>query len=273
MSTRAAGDRGDARADPGRGKRGIHARLVRRRDAARHRGGRRSCAADAGNHFAGKEELFAAAAERIGRVDLERPLDGRGPATGRGAIATLVDDYERNGRFRTSARSPSRSASRPSRRRSSWVARGHQEWVEHVFAAALQGLRGAARKRRVAQLVAATDVYTWKLLRRDKGLSRDQTITAIRELVEALAPPKWRRHRMTRSVDDHLGRRGHTPPMMSVARALVERGHDVRVLADPLLRADVEAAGAEHVCVDARAAPRRPRPAPLHRGLGRDRAR
>jgi hypothetical protein len=34
--------------------------------------------------------------------------------------------------------------------------------------------------------VAATDVYTWKLLRRDKGLSRDQTITAIRELVEAL---------------------------------------------------------------------------------------
>ena len=40
---------------------------------------------------------------------------------------------------------------------------------------------------------------------------------------------------------------GVTPPMMSVAHALVERGHDVRVLADPLLRADVEAAGAEHV--------------------------
>ena len=40
---------------------------------------------------------------------------------------------------------------------------------------------------------------------------------------------------------------GVTPPMMSVAYALVERGHDVRVLADPLLRADVEAAGAEHV--------------------------
>jgi hypothetical protein len=47
-------------------------------------------------------------------------------------------------------------------------------------------LRGVDRKRRVAQLVVATDVFTWKLLRRDKGLSRDQTITAIRELVEAL---------------------------------------------------------------------------------------
>jgi MGT family glycosyltransferase len=34
---------------------------------------------------------------------------------------------------------------------------------------------------------------------------------------------------------------------MSVARALVERGHDVRVLADPVLRADIEVTGAEHV--------------------------
>ena len=37
---------------------------------------------------------------------------------------------------------------------------------------------------------------------------------------------------------------GTTPPMMSVARALVARGHNVRVLADPLLRPDVEATGA-----------------------------
>ncbi|MDP8910086.1 MAG: glycosyltransferase [Chloroflexota bacterium] len=40
---------------------------------------------------------------------------------------------------------------------------------------------------------------------------------------------------------------GTTPPLMSVARALVERGHDVRVLADPVLREEVEASGAEHV--------------------------
>ena len=66
---------------------------------------------------------------------------------------------------------------------------------------------------------------------------------------------------------------GVTPPMMSVARALVERGHDVRVLADPVLRADVEAAGAEHVSLDARA-----RTAPTAAGdhfiaTGADRAR
>ena len=40
---------------------------------------------------------------------------------------------------------------------------------------------------------------------------------------------------------------GTTPPLMSVARALVERGHSLRVLADPVLRPDVEATGAEHV--------------------------
>jgi MGT family glycosyltransferase len=40
---------------------------------------------------------------------------------------------------------------------------------------------------------------------------------------------------------------GTTPPLMSVARALVARGHTVRVLADPVLRAEVEATGAEHL--------------------------
>ncbi len=40
---------------------------------------------------------------------------------------------------------------------------------------------------------------------------------------------------------------GAVPPVLSVAGALRRRGHDVRVLADPVLRPEVEAAGAEHV--------------------------
>lgn len=40
---------------------------------------------------------------------------------------------------------------------------------------------------------------------------------------------------------------GTTPPLMSVTRALVDRGHTVRVLADPTLQRDVEASGAQHV--------------------------
>jgi hypothetical protein len=63
---------------------------------------------------------------------------------------------------------------------------GHEAWVEHVFAGALTGLRGKARARRRAQIVLATDVYAWKLLRRDKGLDVEETKKAMRELVAAL---------------------------------------------------------------------------------------
>jgi MGT family glycosyltransferase len=40
---------------------------------------------------------------------------------------------------------------------------------------------------------------------------------------------------------------GTTAPLMSVARALVERGHTLRVLADPTLREEIEAVGARHL--------------------------
>lgn len=54
---------------------------------------------------------------------------------------------------------------------------------------------------------------------------------------------------------------GNAPPMMSIARALVQRGHSVRVMADPTLDQAVLAAGAEFV----------PWPtAPVRTGPGRD---
>ena len=49
---------------------------------------------------------------------------------------------------------------------------------------------------------------------------------------------------------------GTVPPDTSVARALVQRGHDVRVLADRVLAPDVASTGAEHVVWDT--APQRP---------------
>jgi len=45
---------------------------------------------------------------------------------------------------------------------------------------------GAERRRRLAQIVAICDVYTWKLLRRDSGLSRRQTELALVELLTPL---------------------------------------------------------------------------------------
>lgn len=136
------------------------------------------------NHFSTKEDLFLAASERI-NASIESVRWAVEPGDIDGALTALLDDYERTGDFvvrllaieeRVPVVQPHLALGR----------RKHQEWVEHLFSDALKGLRGEARSRRVAQLVVATDVYCWKLLRRDKKLDRDQTITAMRELILAL---------------------------------------------------------------------------------------
>jgi AcrR family transcriptional regulator len=62
----------------------------------------------------------------------------------------------------------------------------HRSWVEEVFARQLAGLSTATREELVDLLVVATDVYTWKLLRRDRGHSRAQTEHRINTLVSAV---------------------------------------------------------------------------------------
>ena len=59
----------------------------------------------------------------------------------------------------------------------------HRGWLEHVFAPRLAGLPRDERARRLIALYAATDVYLWKLLRRDLNLDRQQTEQAYRRLV------------------------------------------------------------------------------------------
>ena len=136
------------------------------------------------NHFPSKEALFSVAIDRISG-GIESVRGSVTPGDMDGAISTLVDDYEATGDIlmRLLAVEERVAVVEPV------IARGraeHQAWVERVFAAALAGLRGKTRSRRIAQLVVATDVYAWKLLRRDKGLDRNQTITAMRELVASL---------------------------------------------------------------------------------------
>jgi AcrR family transcriptional regulator len=63
----------------------------------------------------------------------------------------------------------------------------HRAWVTEVFAPFLAAADDADELTDL--LVVATDVYAWKLLRRDRGLSRDRTESRIRRLVEALLVP------------------------------------------------------------------------------------
>ncbi len=133
--------------------------------------------------------FFGAAASEPASAEIERARWAVKPGEHDGAIATLVADYEREGDMilRTLAVEERVPVVRPML---ALGRQGHQDWVEHVFGAALEGLDGVERKRRLAQLVVVTDVYAWKLLRRDKGLSRSQSITAMRELVAALHDPE-----------------------------------------------------------------------------------
>jgi len=61
--------------------------------------------------------------------------------------------------------------------------RYHGAWVERAFSPLLGDLPAAVRRRRIGQLVAVTDIYHWKVLRRDVGLSRADVEASLRELI------------------------------------------------------------------------------------------
>jgi hypothetical protein len=64
--------------------------------------------------------------------------------------------------------------------------RYHRAWIERVFTPQLRGLTGQARERRVLALIVLTDVFTWKKLRLDLGISRPETERVLIDLVQKL---------------------------------------------------------------------------------------
>lgn len=135
------------------------------------------------NHFGTKEGITTAVLERQAEGRMARPPAP--PDDIGGAISILLENYEHVGDavIRALALEGRMPALHP------FLQGGredHRDWVERAFPAALAELKGAARQRRLDLLVCATDVYTWKLLRRDRGLSEAQTRKAMSELVEAL---------------------------------------------------------------------------------------
>ncbi|MFN8149629.1 MAG: TetR/AcrR family transcriptional regulator [Solirubrobacterales bacterium] len=135
------------------------------------------------NHFGTKRGVGEAMLEEQAQGRLARP-DAE-PDDVAGAIDILVANYEDVGD--AVIRALALELRIPSMRRFLDGGRDdHRRWVERAFPSALAGLRGDARVRRLDLLVCATDVYTWKLLRRDRKLSELETRDAIRELVEAL---------------------------------------------------------------------------------------
>jgi AcrR family transcriptional regulator len=136
------------------------------------------------NHFDTKENVFVAAIARFG-AQVEELRGAAAPGDIRAAAAVLVQDYERAGE--ANLRLVALEDSVPAVADALAKGRGlHRNWVERTFPGALAGLRGTARRRRLAQLCTVCDALTWKLLRRDHGLTPAQTATALEELLEAL---------------------------------------------------------------------------------------
>ncbi|HEX9057487.1 MAG TPA: TetR/AcrR family transcriptional regulator [Ktedonobacterales bacterium] len=68
--------------------------------------------------------------------------------------------------------------------------RTHREWVERVFGPQVARYAGAKREELVDLLVVATDVYTWKLLRRDRQLERQHAEERVKRLIAAILAEK-----------------------------------------------------------------------------------
>ena len=64
--------------------------------------------------------------------------------------------------------------------------RTHRAWVQAVFAPQLAARPAGGREALTDLLVVATDVYTWKLLRRDKNLDRHTAERRVRHMIGAL---------------------------------------------------------------------------------------
>jgi len=134
--------------------------------------------------FGGKQGLFAAAVDReTERVRAERDQAPIGDVAA--AVHVLIVSYETTGDRMLRALAEEQRVPALAQ----IVGRGralHRDWCARVFSPALAGRSGVERARRLAQLVAVCDLYTWKTLRRDAELSRRQTELAMVELLTAL---------------------------------------------------------------------------------------
>jgi len=147
-------------------------------------------AADAGvtvqtvvRRFGGKEGLLTDAVKTLAsRINARRaaPVGNIDRL-----IANVIDDYEQTGDavIRLLSLEPRHPALRAFLE---FGRKEHRRWASEVFAETLGRLNAVARTGALDALVIATDVYVWKLSRRDFGRSVAATTAIMKGLVQAL---------------------------------------------------------------------------------------
>ena len=133
------------------------------------------------NHFESKEGVAFAAADLV-VASTNDARSGVAPGDTVGAVRRLVADYEQMGdanvRWAMDVEHLGSLAPLIEQARHS-----HRAWLEAAFEPDLPA-DAKARRRVVNALHAATDVYTWKLLRRDLGVTRAETERTMVHLVD-----------------------------------------------------------------------------------------
>jgi AcrR family transcriptional regulator len=129
--------------------------------------------------FGSKTALVVAA---IGTSRAEAPTRDERPRSVREAVGQVFDDYELIGDrvllvLAEEHRIPEFAAGAAEGRDR------HRAWVEAAFSERLAAHPARTRRQIIVALVAATDVYVWKLLRRDLGLDRAAAQAVVERLV------------------------------------------------------------------------------------------
>ena len=132
------------------------------------------------NRFGTKEDLFLAfAAEFIPEIDALRATARPGDV--RSVVRAVLRQYELMGDLNVRALELEHRL--PALAEISRLGRlNHRAWLEGVFAEELPTARGP-RRTTVHALYAATDVYLWKVLRRDLQTSLAETTRVMERLV------------------------------------------------------------------------------------------
>ncbi len=133
--------------------------------------------------FGSKENVIYAGLEELNsRGVLIKPTV---PGDGAAAVAAIYELYEGIGdlvmrRLNDEERHPALKPILEEGRQH------HNEAVATAFAPQLARLRGAQRTLLLNALIVATDVYVWKLLRRDMGLGRAAAEAIVRKIINGV---------------------------------------------------------------------------------------
>jgi AcrR family transcriptional regulator len=124
--------------------------------------------------FGGKDGVLEAVIGLIREESVPR-ISMPGNVSRRAALKALIAHYEAVGDMvvRFLAQEERHSALRPLL---ALGRREHRAWVAEGFASTRSSLNKLERERQITRLIVATDIYTWKLLRRDFGKSQDEVL-------------------------------------------------------------------------------------------------